>query len=545
MGLTVTVSPETSNLTLSKDQITTEVVAVKIPKTEIAAKVDVYFLADTTGSMVNAIRAVKKGIPEILAGLSSLEADVQFGIGEYKDFFPEPDHGKHPYAFKHQQSITANANAIKAAIDSWHTTVNPDTPEAQLYALDQIAQPPGGNIGWRADSMRIIVWFGDAAGHDPVYQTLSNLSYDITEQSVTAKLVAEKITVLALSLGQVGLDEHPRQGVAKFWFEKGTPDGTPGQGTRITSATGGLLVKDVKVGTIVRTITDRVKAQVTTIGDVQLVARGDTAQFVHAIQLVDGRGPLPRGQEHEVFFNVSWTGTIPGASQPQLLSGFLDIVIGGQVVGTKTVKITVPAEEVVGEMIPPLELPIPSYERPLDVSGKWMLVHQMTGTYLESCVCRPDGQIQTSHQDPLPTDTLSHVWVLIKQADGSYLIQTADKSPYTQTLLYLEASATTETKTDGKFFPQLKQQSDSDLQLWLLMPVGTDPDTYAIVPKRFPKYALGIYSDNCTCQCVTPTRVWGGGPLSHHYWRLSWEADVLGPRWEEGGSDTITKGTGG
>lgn len=275
MGPVVTVSPPVNDLVLVKNQTIDEVVKVIIARSGVSAKVDVYFLADTTSSMGSAIEAVKNGISEILAGLGNLGADVWFGVGEYKDF-PAPDEDRHPYAFRHQQSITNDAAAIVSAIAEWQATSGRDQPEAQLYALDQVAQPPGGSIGGRADAARILVWFGDAPGHDPIYQKSSNLPYDVTEASVTAKLVAEGITTLVLSVGTnpgapAGLDDDPQKGLHSYWFDNGTPAGTPGQGTRIAMASGGAFVQGVSADTVVNTITERVKAQVTAIGNVRLL----------------------------------------------------------------------------------------------------------------------------------------------------------------------------------------------------------------------------------------------------------------------------------
>ncbi|MDY7004378.1 MAG: hypothetical protein SWX82_10595 [Cyanobacteriota bacterium] len=223
MSIPIQVSPPTNDLTLSKDQTFAEVVKVTIPKSGVVPKVDVYFLADTTGSMAAAIAAVKSGMVDILTQTQALGSDVQFGVGNYKDF-PAPDQGRHPYAFQHQCNLSANIADVKAAVDTWTTTPGLDVPEAQFYGLDRVAEPPGGNIGWRAETKRIVVWIGDAGGHDPVCKAISSLDYDITEKSVTDKLVAEKIIVLALSLksrgAPAGLD-NPIERACNCWLKSG------------------------------------------------------------------------------------------------------------------------------------------------------------------------------------------------------------------------------------------------------------------------------------------------------------------------------------
>jgi hypothetical protein len=347
MSFPIQVSPPKNDLTLSVNQTFDEVVKVTIPKSGVVPKVDVYFLADTTGSMNTAIAAVKGGILAVMTQISELGADVQFGVGDYKDF-PAPVADEHPYAFALQHTLSANIADIKAAIDGWKTSPGRDTPEAQFYGLDQLAEPPGGKVGWRADSKRIIVWFGDAAGHDPVCKEISQLSYHITEASLISKLVAEKITVVALSMNTnyrapAGLDDDPKTAASGYKSKCGEPGGISGQGTRIANATAGKFVQGVSAKTIIETITTELAAQVTVIANVRLVASGATAAFVRAIAPVVGYGPLSRDQEHEIAFNVSWVGAVAATSEAQVFQGSLDVVADGEVIGGKTVTITVPA----------------------------------------------------------------------------------------------------------------------------------------------------------------------------------------------------------
>ena len=516
MSIPIQVSPATNDLTLSKDQTLAEVVKVTIPKSGVVPKVDAYFLADTTGSMNTAIAAVKKGIVDAMTRIQAQGSDVWFGVGDYKDF-PAPVAEEHPYAFAHQCSLSANITQVKAAIDSWDTSPGKDTPEAQFYGLDQVAEPPGGKIGWRADSKRIIVWFGDAAGHDSVCKAISKLSYDITEASVTAKLVAEKIKVLALSMNTnyrapAGLDDEPRNSSSAFRSKCGEPGGTPGQGTRIAKATGCKLVQGVSVNTIIDTIVTELTAQIAVIGNVSLVARGATAPFVQAIAPTDGYGPLSRARDHEISFDVSWLGTVAATYEDQVFNGSLDVVADGEVIGGKTVKITVPLDE---EIIMP---------RPDDVSDTWMLIHQVSGAYLiaDNYVSVVNNLVHLWYQNP-PVTTAGnkgHLWVLIKQTDGTYLIQTSEKQVGGQAQLYLQAP--TNPVADG--YPRLQlRNNSSSLQSWVLVPVSSDPDTYAIQAKDFPEYALGTInylSYNAAETFVTINRTWGK-PTFHHYWRLT------------------------
>lgn len=188
------------------------------------APVDVFFLADTTGSMGPQIAAVKAGAASIMTNTASL-GDVYYGVGEYKDF----GHGD-LYAYRLNQDLTGTTADVQAGINMWAAVGGWDTPEANLFALKQAAD----TTSWHNGSTRIMVWFGDAPGHDP--------SGGVNEASATAALVAKNIAVEALDVGDL--------------------DST-GQATRIAAATGGDIYSGIDVDNIVATIT----AAITTIVD--------------------------------------------------------------------------------------------------------------------------------------------------------------------------------------------------------------------------------------------------------------------------------------
>ena len=207
----------------------------------IAPKPDIYFLADTTGSMGGAIANVRANAATILSQVAAQANDPQFGAGNYKDFPYDP------YAFRNNAVIDGQAPAL-AAINNWSAGGGADGPEAQLYALDQIAE---GIPGWRTGSTKIVVWFGDWPGHDPVCSAISGLPYDITEASVTSKLVAAGIRVIAISVTSgAGLDLDPRPYSSDYYAYCGTPGGTAGQATRIAAATGGVHLQNVTPGDV-------------------------------------------------------------------------------------------------------------------------------------------------------------------------------------------------------------------------------------------------------------------------------------------------------
>lgn len=249
-------------------------------------------------------------------------------------------------------------------------------------------------------------------------------------------------------------------------------------------------------------------AQIAVIGNVSLVARGATAPFVQAIAPTEGDGPFSRDRDNQVSFDVSWLGTVAATHEDQVFNGSLDVVADGEVIGGKTVKITVE------------EIPMPRLE---DRSGTWMLIHQVSGTYLFAYAYAPKvgHLVHLFHKNPPETTPgkKGHLWVLDKQPDGTYLIQTFEKQLGGPAHLYLEAS--TNPVADASVKTQLRNSSGS-LQSWVLVPVSSDPDTYVIQPPHFPEYALGTldYRSYGGDTYVTTNRTWGQ-PTFHHYWRLT------------------------
>jgi hypothetical protein len=229
------VEPKTVSVTLTPGASTTVNKVVHTPP--IVPKPDIYFLADTTGSMTPAIANVKANAADILSTVDSQASDPMYGAGDYKDF-PIPTGS---YAFNNPAPIGAAATAA-AAINAWSAGGGADGPEGQLFALHQLAT---GAAGFRADSTRIVVWFGDAPGHDPVCDAINPGVGDLTEASVTAELVAAGIKVIAVSTTTGGyangLDDDPMLGASDYNAACGPPGGTPGQASRIATATGGTF----------------------------------------------------------------------------------------------------------------------------------------------------------------------------------------------------------------------------------------------------------------------------------------------------------------
>ena len=335
----ITVDPPSNTWTLPECVTERETVTVTVPVSTIPPKADVYLLADTTGSMSSIISAVQAGIGTIVNDPAFAGFDVAWGAGDYKDF---PLDVNTPYAFRHQLSPTLGVAAVTAAVSAWSANGGNDTPEAALFALTQVANDPA--IGWRPGAKRIVAWFGDAPGHDPVCSAMSG-SADVTEASATAAVVAAGITLVAVSTdtGRAGaLDGDPTLNAGDY--ATCGIGGSAGQASRITAATpGGTHTTGVNAGAMVATLVQLIKAAVHSIANLHLVASGGTAQFVTSITPAGGYGPLPGDTTHTLPFDVVWTGVVDCADKDQTFTGSLDVVADGVIVASKPVTVTVPA----------------------------------------------------------------------------------------------------------------------------------------------------------------------------------------------------------
>lgn len=278
------ISPTSFSDTLLVGETTTvhKTVTVSAGK-PTTSKVDVYFLADTTGSMGGAINSVKSAASSILSQAAGL-GDVQFAVGHYNGELRDSS-----YALF--QSMTASQAAAQAGINSWFASGGGDGPEANLYGLYHAANDAA--TGWRPGSERILIWFGDAPGHDPSPGGTAPSDGKVTEAQATAALVNQGINVQAISVGFAQLNSS-------------------GQAQRIANATGGTLFNGISVANLVATITDAITTSVTTYNtvgiDVSEVPAGVGVNVVPSSHV----GTFDRTVERTFEFDITFTGVTPG-----------------------------------------------------------------------------------------------------------------------------------------------------------------------------------------------------------------------------------------
>jgi hypothetical protein len=243
-----------------------------------ATTVDLFFLGDNTGSMGGIIGKAQSGATDIM---NALPAGYQFGVGAY---FGDPSEGVDPSnAYVQNTALTTNKAAAQAGIDDWIASGGGDTPEANFFALKQVAD----NAGWRAEAQRLIVWFGDAPSHTAT----------TTQAEAIAALQAADAKVVAFNSGSVGngIDES-------------------GQASAIIAGAGGSLTHNflsVSDADFITAVTDQITSATSKIDLIfgsSLIGSGLTLNFMCTDPL--GCDDVEGGETRT--FDLSITANTPG-----------------------------------------------------------------------------------------------------------------------------------------------------------------------------------------------------------------------------------------
>jgi hypothetical protein len=145
--------------------------------------VDVMFLMDSTGSMIDEIDNVREGLRgRVAPAIRGAIPDAAFGVALVGEF-PQRPHGPgdvRPYELR--SPITRDLIQVEGAFESTPTWGNFDEPEAQVEALYQVATgegldpwvpaslgcPSGGSGGacFREDSLPVVMLVTDAPFHN-------------------------------------------------------------------------------------------------------------------------------------------------------------------------------------------------------------------------------------------------------------------------------------------------------------------------------------------------------------------------------------------
>jgi hypothetical protein len=117
---------------------------------------DIVFSFDTTGSMSQCIREVRRKVKDTVLRLFNEIPGIRIGIVAHGDYCDK----NVTYLMKHVD-LCVDSHKIIDFINSVENTYGGDTPEAYEHVLREVQK-----FSWNSDSMRALVMIGDAYPHD-------------------------------------------------------------------------------------------------------------------------------------------------------------------------------------------------------------------------------------------------------------------------------------------------------------------------------------------------------------------------------------------
>ena len=167
--------PENIEMTLKPGQEKKVDLDLQLPP--LPNPLDVFFLVDTSKSMDSTIAGLRVGMQDIIDDLAASNLDVQFGVGEFKDY-PIPGYGDTQagdFPYRLDRVIGPPNEELKAALERLESSGGGalDQPESQLTGLYQAATgygdppwvPQGQDAHFREEALKVIVHITDAAFH--------------------------------------------------------------------------------------------------------------------------------------------------------------------------------------------------------------------------------------------------------------------------------------------------------------------------------------------------------------------------------------------
>lgn len=165
---------------------------------------DIVFLQDLSGSFDDDLPYLVGFFDLLLSdeGKDALQnPDLQVGLGSFVDqpLFPFGSPAFEDYAYRKDQDITDDFDALKAQVASWTIRSGQDTPESQIYAVLQAVS----DFTYRTEVPTVIVVVTDAIFHynepgAPEYGTPGNDFYP-TRGEVAEALKAEGLLLGVLA----------------------------------------------------------------------------------------------------------------------------------------------------------------------------------------------------------------------------------------------------------------------------------------------------------------------------------------------------------
>ena len=123
--------PLSSSFTLPEGQSSSGSIntVVNIPSSSLTSDIDVFFLADTTGSTGDLIASLETAFSTVAAQLKSAlpNANIEFGAAQFKDYYDGPPFST--VGISVDQPLTSSVSAVQTAIGNWVAEGGGDIPE--------------------------------------------------------------------------------------------------------------------------------------------------------------------------------------------------------------------------------------------------------------------------------------------------------------------------------------------------------------------------------------------------------------------------------
>jgi len=131
----------------------------------VPPSLDVVFAFDLTGSMGGVVRQMQDRATEVLEDTVALFGDARFGVASFRDYPFSPYGGTSDFAWRVDQVVTGDHDAVRTAVAGLVASGGGDGPESYSRVLFE-AVHPDNSLGWRGDARKVLIVFGDNYPHD-------------------------------------------------------------------------------------------------------------------------------------------------------------------------------------------------------------------------------------------------------------------------------------------------------------------------------------------------------------------------------------------
>lgn len=233
-----------SNLNASATRINFPVDFTKTSRNKL--NLDLYVLADTTEFMRRIHEELRELLPVLKHSLNkrrpnivapyfrnhaSIDVRAKIGLGVYRDEREKPGNG-----FEQLLPLSKSTTRLKEALFKMHADRGLDEPEANLFALFQIATNESV-VNWKKNSRKLVLLIGKSVGHEP---SCIQAYPKLTRGTVSKNLNNKSITLFAASNPPGALDLL----TSSFGCGSENKLTDAGQTSHITKATGGVLMNE-------------------------------------------------------------------------------------------------------------------------------------------------------------------------------------------------------------------------------------------------------------------------------------------------------------